>query len=117
MTRIKRGYIKKKKHKRVLKLVAGFQLDGSRRYKTAQRKLDKSRQYLYTFRRLKKRTIRSNWVQKINSQLAQFYISYSIFLNFLNKKLSINLNRKLLATFSINEPLSFYSLIHLKKIL
>jgi large subunit ribosomal protein L20 len=60
-------------------------------------------QYAYRDRRTKKREFRSLWIQRINAGVRAEGITYSRFINALNKT-GIKLNRKVLADIAYNNP-------------
>lgn len=110
MTRVKRGNVSRKRHKKTLKTVKGFRGAGSLLFRTANQQKMKALRSAYTNRRKKKRDFRSIWITRIHAAVRSYGISYSEFLNSL-KKSSLNLNRKMLAQFSICDPKSFLQLI------
>ena len=117
MTRVTRGFVAKKRRKRVLKLAKGFRGSHSVLFRTAQHRTMRALSLAYRDRRLYKRDIRSLWIRRINSFLRdkQFHdtenstskriTSYSSFIHQL-KKSNILLNRKVLAQLAIFDPLS-----------
>jgi large subunit ribosomal protein L20 len=120
MTRVTRGFVAKKRRKRVLKLAKGFRGSHSVLFRTAQQRTMRALSLAYRDRRLYKRDIRSLWIRRINSFLrdSQFQTtessnnisskritSYSSFIHQL-KKSNILLNRKVLAQLAIFDPLS-----------
>ena len=117
MTRVTRGFVAKKRRKRVLKLAKGFRGSHSVLFRTAQQRTMRALSLAYRDRRLYKRDIRSLWIRRINSFLRdkQFHdtenstskriASYSSFIHQL-KKSNILLSRKVLAQLAIFDPLS-----------
>ena len=67
--------------------------------------------YSYVGRKLKKREYRQLWIARINAAVRQEGMTYSQFIDRLNKK-GIELNRKVLADMAMNEPASFTALIN-----
>ena len=106
MARVKRGVEARRKHKKVLKLAKGYRGARSRTFKVAKQAVEKSMQYAFRDRRVKKREFRSLWTQRINAGARECGISYSVFISGL-KKLNISLDRKILADLAMNEPSSF----------
>ncbi|RZD14859.1 MAG: 50S ribosomal protein L20 [Candidatus Acidulodesulfobacterium ferriphilum] len=110
MSRVKRGILTKKRHKKVLKLAKGYYGARSRLFKSAQETVLKGLNYAYRDRKVKKRQFRGLWIVRINAACRANGISYSKFINALNKK-EINLNRKVLAEIALTDPAAFSGLV------
>ncbi len=110
MSRVKRGILTKKRHKKVLKLAKGYYGARSRLFKSAQETVLKGLNYAYRDRKVKKRQFRGLWIVRINAACRANGISYSKFINALNKK-GINLNRKVLAEIALTDPAAFSGLV------
>ena len=106
MARVKRGVTAHARHKKVIKQAKGYRGRRKNTFKVAKQAVEKSMQYAYRDRRVKKREFRSLWTQRINAGARLNGISYSVFMNGL-KKLNIELDRKILADLAMNEPTSF----------
>ena len=121
MTRVTRGFVAKKRRKRVLKLAKGFRGSNSVLFRTAQQRTLRALSLAYRDRRLYKRTIRSLWIRRINSFLSDQHFtnkqeaksslptSYSSFIHQL-KKANILLNRKVLAQLAVFDPMAMKQL-------
>ena len=72
--------------------------------------MEKALQYSYRDRRNKKREFRSLWIQRINAGVRSEGLTYSKFINGLNKS-KIKLDRKVLADLAYNNPDAFKSLV------
>ena len=105
MARVKRGVTAHARHKKVIKQAKGYRGRRKNTFKVAKQAVEKSMQYAYRDRRVKKREFRSLWNQRINAGARIHGISYSVFMNGL-KKLNIDLDRKILADLAL-------SLIHI----
>lgn len=112
MTRVKRGFVARRKKNKLRKEAKGFR--GT--LKTATRRLKqailKSRTHATRGRRQKKRTFRALWITRINAALALRDISYSQFLGAL-KKANIILNRKSLSEIAIHDPKAFDKIVEI----
>lgn len=93
MTRIKRGIVTKRKHKKILKSAKGYYGAKSKTFKVAKQAFIKAQQYSYRDRKNKKRSFRSLWIVNINSAIRKYGLTYSTFIN-LMKKSNILINRK-----------------------
>lgn len=110
MSRVKRGVMVKKRHKKILKLTKGYRHGRKKLIKRAKEAILKAGQYAYRDRRVKKREFRRLWIIQINAACRLNEIKYSTFINGLKKK-KIELDRKVLADLAKNEPESFRKLV------
>ncbi len=110
MARTKRGKISNARHKKVLKAVKGQFGRRKNTIRIARQAMEKAMQYAYRDRRAKKREFRSLWIQRINAGVRQEGLTYSKFINGLNKS-KIKLDRKVLADLAYNNPEAFKSLV------
>ena len=110
MARVKRGVTSHARHKKVLKQVKGQYGRRKNTIRVAKQALEKSMQYAYRDRRAKKREFRSLWIQRINAGVRAEGITYSKFINGLNKS-GIKLDRKVLADIAYNNPEAFKSIV------
>jgi len=114
MTRVKSGVQTKRRHKKVLKEASGYFGSKHRLYKSAKEQLMHSSVYAYRDRRNKKREFRKLWITRINAACRMNDISYSKFINGLNKA-GIEINRKMLAEIAINDMDAFKELVEVAK--
>lgn len=98
------------RHKKVLKAAKGFQTARRRRYKVAREAILHAGQYAYAGRKLRKRDIRSLWIQRLNAAVRGHDLSYSKFIAGL-KKANINLDRKILSELAISDPKTFGEIV------
>ena len=110
MARVNRGVTSHARHKKVLKQVKGQFGRRKNTIRVAKQALEKSMQYAYRDRRAKKREFRSLWIQRINAGVRAEGITYSKFINGLNKS-GIKLDRKVLADIAYNNPEVFKSIV------
>ena len=114
MARVKDGKVTKAKHKKILKQAKGYFGSKHRLYKTAKEQLMHSGKYAYRDRRQNKRNFRKLWITRINAACRQNEISYSKFIDGLNKA-GIAINRKMLSELAINDEKAFTSLVNTAK--
>lgn len=109
MARVKRGVVANARHKKVLKQAKGYY--GARRkvYRVAKQAVIKAGQYSYRDRRVRKREFRSLWIVRINAASRQFDLSYSRFMDGLNKA-GIEVDRKVLADLAVHDLAAFGAL-------
>lgn len=108
--RVKRGRVKRKKHKKILKAAKGYRLTYSKLYRRAKEALLHAGQYSYAHRKKRGNEFRKLWIQRINGALSAYDLSYSKFINLL-KENKIELNRKMLSELAINEPEAFRAVV------
>lgn len=111
MSRVKRGIIAKKKHKKILKLSKGYYGARNNVFRSAKQAVIKSHQYSYRDRRRKKRNFRKQWILKINAASRINNISYSKLI-FNLKKNNIKINRKILFDLIKNNIEMFEKLVY-----
>ena len=110
MTRIKRGILAQKKHKKLKKSVKGFRTTRKKSVKLARQAKMKALSYAYRDRKAKKHTFRSLWIVRINAALRPLGIGYKTFIANLKAK-NIEIDRKILAELAHQHPDTFNSLV------
>jgi len=110
MARVKRGVTSHAKHKKVLKAVKGQWGRRKNTIRIARQAMEKAMQYAYRDRRNKKREFKSLWIQRINAGVRFEGLTYSKFINGLNK-LGIKLDRKVLAEIAYDNPEAFKTIV------
>ena len=110
MARVKRGVTSRAKHKKVLKAVKGQWGRRKNTIRVARQAMEKAMQYAYRDRRAKKRDFRSLWIQRINAGVRAEGLTYSKFINGLNKS-GIKLDRKILAEIAYDNPEAFKTIV------
>ena len=110
MSRVKRGVTSHARHKKVLKQVKGQYGRRKNTIRVAKQALEKAMQYAYRDRRNKKRDFRSLWIQRINAGVRAEGLTYSKFINGLNKT-GVKLDRKTLAEIAYDNPEAFKTIV------
>ena len=110
MARVKRGVTSHAKHKKVLKAVKGQWGRRKNTIRVARQAMEKAMQYAYRDRRTKKREFKSLWIQRINAGVRAEGLTYSKFINGLNKS-GIKLDRKILAEIAYDNPEAFKTIV------
>ena len=110
MARVKRGVTSRAKHKKVLKAVKGQWGRRKNTIRVARQAMEKAMQYAYRDRRNKKRDFKSLWIQRINAGVRAEGLSYSKFINGLNKS-GIKIDRKILAEIAYDNPEAFKTIV------
>ncbi len=104
--RVKTGYVRKRRHKKLLKAARGFYSGRRKHFRKAKEQLERSLVYAYRDRKQKKREFRKLWIIRINAAARLNDITYSRFMHGL-KLAGIELDRKILADMAMNEPEAF----------
>ena len=110
MARVKRGVTSRAKHKKVLKAVKGQWGRRKNTIRVARQAMEKAMQYAYRDRRNKKRDFKGLWIQRINAGVRAEGLTYSKFINGLNKS-GIKLDRKILAEIAYDNPEAFKNIV------
>ena len=110
MSRVKRGVTSHAKHKKVFKAAKGFYGRRKNTIRTAKAAVDRSMQYATRDRKVKKRTIRALWIQRLNAAVLEHGMVYSRFIDGLNKA-GFEVDRKVLSDIAIHEPAVFADLV------
>ena len=114
MTRVKRGVVARRRHKKVLKQPKGYYGARSRVFRVAKQAVIKAGQYAYRDRRNRKRQFRALWIQRINAGARINGMSYSRFVGGL-KKAGIEIDRKVLADLAVHEKAAFAAIVEKAK--
>lgn len=114
MTRVKGGTVARARRKKVLKEAKGYFGSKHRLYKTAHEQVMHSGVYAFRDRKQNKRNFRKLWITRINAGCRENEISYSRFINGLNKA-GVTVNRKMLSELAIDNPKAFADLVEIAK--
>lgn len=106
MPRVKTGVVRRRRHKKVLKLAKGFFSGRRKHFRKAKEQIEHSMYYAYRDRKQNKREFRKLWIIRINAACRLNDMSYSVFINGL-KKAGIELDRKILADMAMNDAAAF----------
>ena len=111
MPRVKRGVTARARHKKVLALAKGFRGRRGNVFRIAKQAVMKAGQYAYRDRRTKKRVFRQLWIARINAAARELGLTYSQFINGLNKA-QIGLDRKVLADIAVHDEVAFAAIVN-----
>jgi large subunit ribosomal protein L20 len=110
MARVKTGFTRRKRHKKILKITKGQYGTRSKLYRRANEAMLKSLWYSYRDRRTRRRVLRRLWITRINAAARLNGMSYSRLMHAF-KIANIELNRKMLADIAVRDPGTFKSLV------
>ena len=106
MSRVKGGYVTRRRRNRVLKQAEGFWGKRKSNYRIAQEAVDRSLRYAYRDRRTRKRDFRRLWVTRIGAAARLHGLSYSQLMGGLRKG-GVVLDRKTLADLAVTDDAAF----------
>jgi large subunit ribosomal protein L20 len=112
MSRVKSSVASRKRRKKVLRQASGFRGGRSKLIRTAKEAVDKAGNHAFRDRRAKKRTFRRLWIARINAATRIHGLSYSRFIDGLNKA-GVEVNRKMLADLAVRDPGAFTELVQI----
>ena len=113
MPRAKGGPKTRRRHKRQLEFASGF-VGGRGLYKQARNTFEKGLTYAYRDRKVNKREYRTLWIARINAMTREFGMSYSRFIDGLNKA-GVEIDRKILAVLALERDSLFTELVRVAK--
>ena len=114
MPRITGGTVTRRRHKKVLKLTKGHRATRHSLYRRAHESMLKALSYSYRHRRERKGDMRRLWIARINAATRREGLSYSRFIEGLNKA-GVALDRKILAELAVKDPAAFTRLVAVAK--
>ena len=98
------------RRKKILKKTKGQFRTRKNVWTVAKNSYEKGQTYAYRDRRNKKRDFRSLWIVRINAAVREYDMSYSVFMDKLNKA-GVEINRKVLADLAVNNPEAFKAIV------
>lgn len=110
MSRIKRGTVSRRKHNKLLSLTKGYRGTKSKLVKVAREAALHAGQYAYNGRKIRKQDFRTLWITRISEAVKKESLSYSVFINKLQKA-NIALDRKMLSNLIVEDPAAFKKVV------
>jgi len=96
----------RRRKKKILKMARGYRGGRSKLFKTAKESVHHALVHSYIGRKERKRDFRRLWIARINAAVRQYGVTYSQFINALDKS-DIRLNRKVLADLAVRDGEAF----------
>ena len=106
MPRVKRGVTAHARHKKVIAQAKGYRGRRRNAFRVAKQAVIRAGQMAYRDRRQRKRQFRALWIVRINAEARENGLSYSRFINGLDRA-GIEVDRKLLADLAVSDKLAF----------
>jgi len=110
MARVKRGVTTRAKHSRILDQAKGYYGRRKNTIRIARQAVEKAGQYAYRDRKVRKRSFRALWIQRINAAVRAEGLTYGVFMHGL-KLAGVELDRKVLADLAMHEGAVFSTII------
>ena len=110
MTRVKRGYVARKRRKNIFKLTSGFEGAHSKLFRTANQQGMRALASSHRDRSKRKRDLRRLWITRINAAARNNGISYNKLIQNLYQN-QVLLNRKMLAQIAILDNNCFSTIL------
>jgi large subunit ribosomal protein L20 len=112
MTRVKRGYVARRRRNKILRVNRSFRGTHSKLFRIANQQTMKALRYSYRDRARRKRDFRSLWITRINAVVRSYGLNYSRFMHQLRLGKML-LNRKVLSQLASFDPASFSRLVRI----
>ncbi|MBS1714617.1 MAG: 50S ribosomal protein L20 [Armatimonadetes bacterium] len=110
MARVKRGLMRHKRHKKVIKAASGYFQRKRNVFKNAHEQVMKSGQYAFRDRRRRKRDFRRLWIARISAACRQCDVKYSRLIDGMTKK-GMQVDRKMMSELAIADFDAFKKLV------
>jgi len=110
MARVKRSVTKHARHRKIIKQAKGSRGRQKNTFRAANQRVERNLQYAYRDRKVRKRSFRRLWIQRINAGVREHGLTYSRFINGLNMA-GIELDRKVLADMAARDADAFKAVV------
>jgi len=110
MPRVRTGFTRRRRHKKILKETKGYYGTRSKLFRRAKEAYIRAGEHAFFGRKLKKRDFRKLWIIRISAALKKYQINYSTFINKLKTE-KIDLNRKSLSELAVRKPDIFKEIV------
>ena len=110
MPRARSNVTRLKRKKQVMEAAKGAYGGRSKLWKAAKETVERGWRYAYRDRKNKKREFRRLWIIRIGAAATQNGMSYSTFIDGLNKA-GLEIDRKILADLAVRDPQAFAAIV------
>lgn len=110
MARVKRGFKRRQRHNKILKMASGYRERRHSAYRRAVEQVERSLAYAFVHRKQNKRNFRALWIARINAACRLNGTRYSDLIHAL-KLNGVDLDRKVLADIAVSDPKGFTSIV------
>ncbi len=109
MVRVKRGYVARRRRKKLLKRAKGFRGSLSKLFRPSHQAVIRAMSYATAHRRKRKGDMRALWITRINAAAREMGMTYGRLMNGL-RNAKILIDRKMLAEMAVNDKEAFRKL-------
>ena len=106
MPRVKRGVTAHARHRKIIAQAKGYRGRRKNVFRVAKQAVIRAGQMAYRDRRQRKRQFRALWIVRINAEARENGLSYSRFMNGLDRA-GIAVDRKVLAELAVSDKAAF----------
>lgn len=110
MVRVKRGYVARRRRKKVLKRAKGFRGSLHKLFRRAKEAVYHAGVHATFDRKRKKRVMRQLWITRINAAARALGLTYAKLISLLREK-KIGIDRKMLADLAVSDPVAFQEIV------
>ena len=112
MSRAQGKVASRTRRKKVVAMAKGYRGRNKNNFRISKQRVEKGLQYAYRDRRVKKRSFRALWIQRINAavRMNDETLTYSRFINGVQLA-GIEVDRKVLADLAVHEPEAFGAIV------
>ena len=110
MPRVKRGVTARRRRNKVMERASGFRSSGSRTFTNARQMSDRAMVFAYRDRKVRKRSFRALWIQRINAAVRVHGLNYATFMGAYAKS-GLQLDRKALSELAIHDAQAFSQIV------
>ncbi len=114
MARTRTGIVRRRRHKKIIKMTKGQWGTRSKNFKRANEAMMRSLWYAYRDRRQRRRQLRRLWIQRINAAARLNGMQYSQLIHGL-KRAGVELDRKSLAALAVNDAATFGKIVDIAR--
>lgn len=114
MSRSTNNPASRNRRRKILKMAKGYYGAKSKLYRTANEAVTRSLSYAYRDRKTRKRQFRRLWITRINAAARLGGLSYSRFIDGLNRA-QVEVDRKVLAEIAVSDQQVFSQLVEVAK--
>lgn len=108
--RVKGGPASRRKHKKIYQANKGYRMSRKSLWHPSSEAYLHAGEYAFAGRRLRRRDLRSLWITRISAGLLAFDLSYSKFID-LMEKAKIEIDRKILAELAVSNIPAFKAIV------
>jgi len=114
MVRVKRGFVARRRRKKLLRKAKGFRITVRTQFRRAKQAVYKAGKHATRHRKAKKREMRGLWIVRINAAAVELGVKYNQLISGL-KRAKVNIDRKILANLAVTDPKVFSKIVDLAK--